>query len=528
MDDLIIKAYDAQRDFTNKPFRSACYAPYVSLFFDTAGNVLACCKNWTYVLGNVAHQRLDEIWKGGKINALRKALADYRFEAGCEFCEWQIKGGDYRGAFPSVFEEFPVQSMEPEWPSMLQFGGSNTCNLECVMCNGVLSSSIRARREGLPPLPKVYSDQFFEDLRKFLPHLRIAHFFGEEPFLAQECFRIWDMIIEDGLHTRCHVSTNGTHYNARVERALEALPFSITVSVDGATKETVEKIRVNARHEEVMENIKRFRAYTRSRGTYLVLSYCLMRQNWHEFGEFLLLAESFGCEVFVNTVIDPDQCSLYTLPPEELAAIADRMEQQAPALRGKLAINQRVWDDHVAKLRNNANERQAEALAKFTQAHRESWRDEPDNPWHHIGLAWELAQTGMYEEAIAEAAKTTNTNTYYYDSIILRAHVRRQMGDWDGAEQELNRALSVSRSRPEAYLNRARLRLDQDRLAEGIEDAQQARRLVKQNDKLEPQVSEVLRALQSRQAERIEAVGEGCDPVCVSAGADRNRVVDQC
>ena len=26
-------------------------------------------------------------------------------------------------------------------------------------------------------------------------------------------------------------------------------------------------------------------------------SHCLMRQNWHEFGELLLLAESMGCEV---------------------------------------------------------------------------------------------------------------------------------------------------------------------------------------------------------------------------------------
>lgn len=324
-------------------------------------------------------------------------------------------------------------------------------------------------------------------------------------------------MIEDGLSTRCHVSTNGTHYNAKVERALNALPFSITVSVDGATKETVEKIRVNAKYEEVMENIKRFRAYTRSRGTYLVLSYCLMRQNWHEFGDFLLLAESVGCEVFVNTVIDPDHCSLYTLPPDELAAIADRMEKQGSSLKGKLALNQRVWDDHVAKLRNNANERQSEALARFSQSHRESWRDEPDNPWHHIGKAWELAQTGMHAEAIEEASKTPKTNPYYYDSIILCCHVRRQMGDWEGAEQELNRAISVSRSRAEAYLNRARLRLDQDRIAEGLEDAQRARQLVKQNDKLEAQVSEVLRLLQSRQSDHPEARSENTDDSSVPA-----------
>ena len=259
MEESVIKNYDAQRDFSNKAFRSGCYAPFVSLYFSTRGDVLACCKNETFVLGNVRKQRLDEIWKGGKISTLREALADYRFETGCEFCEWQIVGGAYRDAYPVIFEELPVESMEPEWPAMIEFAGSNTCNFECVMCYGELSSSIRAHRDGLPPLPKVYSEQFFQDLCKYLPYLRRAKFLGGEPFLASECFRIWDMMIEDGLKTPCHVTTNGSQYNAKVERVLEALPVSISVSIDGATKETLEKVRVNARYEELMENVHRFR-----------------------------------------------------------------------------------------------------------------------------------------------------------------------------------------------------------------------------------------------------------------------------
>ena len=32
-----------------------------------------------------------------------------------------------------------------EWPTMLELELSNLCNLECVMCNGELSSKIRPR-----------------------------------------------------------------------------------------------------------------------------------------------------------------------------------------------------------------------------------------------------------------------------------------------------------------------------------------------------------------------------------------------
>src|SRR5678816_2700847 len=100
---------------------------------------------------------------------------------------------------------------------------SNTCNLACVMCTGEYSSVIRAK-EGLPPMPAVYDEQFFEDLAFYLPHVKELSFLGGEPFLQLECFRVWDMLIERELSPICHVTTNGSLYDARVERVLQNLP----------------------------------------------------------------------------------------------------------------------------------------------------------------------------------------------------------------------------------------------------------------------------------------------------------------
>src|SRR5262245_54223535 len=116
MEPSIRAAYDAQRDFEQKTFRSGCYAPFVSMYFTSMGEVLACCKNSSYILGNVAEQRLPDIWKGRKSAALRQGLKDYQFEGGCEFCGWQLAGGNYTGVFAANFDSFPVASEEPEWP----------------------------------------------------------------------------------------------------------------------------------------------------------------------------------------------------------------------------------------------------------------------------------------------------------------------------------------------------------------------------------------------------------------------------
>lgn len=345
---------DLGRDFSRKAFRAGCYAPFTSLFFDTHGNVLPCCKSWEDPLGNVEQDSLDDIWRGARVNALRKLLIDYKFERSCEFCGWQMEVGEFQGSFASVFERFPVETLIPEWPRQLQFAGRPTCNLECIMCNGELSSRIRRRREHRAPARNPYGDKFFNDLRKYLPHLEYMEFFGGEPFLTRECFRIWDMMIEDGLSTRCHVSTNGTLYNSRVERVLGKLPFSITVSVDGATKETVEKVRYGADYYEIMKNIVIFKNYTDRVGTSVTLSYCLMRQNWTEFFDFLILAEELGCSVFVNTVINPDECSLFSLPPSELLEIVESMEIMGKDASKYLKRNHWCWLQQMKTLRGHA------------------------------------------------------------------------------------------------------------------------------------------------------------------------------
>ena len=483
MEESVRSAFDATRDFRGKSFRSACYAPFVSLNFNTRGDVVACCKNQIYVLGNVGEVGLDEIWNGPKVKTLRRAVERYDYGAGCEFCEWQVRAGDYRGVFSRRFDEFEVTETDPRWPTTMEFTISNTCNYECIMCSGELSSSIRARREGLPPMPKVYGDAFFADLRKYLPHLRSAVFMGGEPFLAHENYRIWDMMIEDGSSVPCHVITNGSQWNERVERILDRLPVRVCVSLDGATKDTVESVRLNARFEVVMENVRRFLDSTRRKGTGFSLSYCLMRQNWREFGAFLLLAEGLGCSTWINTVVDPPACSLYSLPSGELAEVVAAMDEEEKDLLPRLRINRQVWLDGVGSLRKQAAEQQGEALARAKSS---------IGGRSHVAVAWELAGQGRLEEALREVLRTPETYPDYYQSLVARAHFRRRLGDRDGAARDLETALALTRKRPEPYLERAWIHLERGQVDEALADGLRARETLREGDPMEGFVHDLL------------------------------------
>lgn len=493
-----IAAYDRVREKALQVVRSACYAPYVSLYLMTTGDVIACCKNQSYILGNVSRYRLLEIWRGPRVKALRRVLKEYNFDAGCGQCEWQIQGGNYLGAYTRTFDGLEVQLEDPEWPIIMEFALSNACNFECVMCFGELSSLIRKNRDGLPPLSRVYDDRFFDDLREFLPHLRLAKFFGGEPFLAPENFRIWDMMIEQGLQTPCHIVTNGSVYNERVQRVLDRLPVSLSISLDGATKETFESIRINGKFEEVMANTHRLREYGRQRGSFFSLVFCLMRQNWHEFPDLVRLAEGLGVEIGINTVADPPHCSLFTLPPEEMLRIADELERMGGSLHGIRPSNRRAYDNEVENLRNNANARQVDKLQVAKE-------DALRTIAKHEVTTWNLVHAGKLREALREVDQIPETHLRYWHAVVLRGHILHLMGDLQGAERELDRALKMSSRRPEVYMERAWLRLTQERFDEGLQDAERAKALVSPGDALEGEVLPVLGMLQIKKQNWDEA-----------------------
>ncbi|MEZ6038103.1 MAG: SPASM domain-containing protein [Planctomycetota bacterium] len=478
LDQATQSAYDARRDLAGKPFRAGCYAPWSSLYFNTNGDVVACCKNTRYVFGNVARERLDDIWRGPRVKALRAAMQKYAFGLGCEFCEWQIRGKQWSGLHAARYEDLPLPPAADEvgWPSSMEFAMSNTCNLACIMCYGVLSSTIRAHREKLPPLPRVYDDVFFADLAKYLPHLREARFVGGEPFLMPESYRVWDLMIEQGLSTPCHVTTNGTQWGAKVERVLEALPISISVSMDGVSKATVESIRQNADFDTVRQNVLRFADYVRRRGTSISMSFCLMQQNWREFGAYLEFAEGLGAPVYVHTVIHPDRSSLFTLPAKRLQAVIDELEREQDRYV-VLPRNGHVYREALESLRVHLREQGARSVDAVKRSASDLRLNEGNDP---LERAAAMIEKGRHDDALALVEPVLATpmdkvadKSAHYLALTLRGRALRLTGR-DGAEAALDAAIALWPKAPNAFVERAWLRLNAERVPEALADARAA------------------------------------------------------
>lgn len=355
-----------------------CRAPLVALRFTPNGQVHACGLNVAHELGHVGQMTLREIWDGEEVARLRQALSDADYSLGCEACGSGFAVGRRLETHASEYDRFTQPaSLSPEWPQRLEFGLSNTCNLQCVHCNGELSSAIRAQREGRPPLEPSYGDSFFEQLAPFLAHLEVATFIGGEPFLSRECRRVWDLMIESGIAPEVHVTTNGTIWNDRVDHYLRSLEMSVSLSMDGVTATSMESVRVGSDLRQVVANRARFLAATRSYGGELTLNFSLLPNNWQEFGPFLVEADRLGVPVYLCRVIDPPEFSPYHLHPVELRRIVDGLNEQDRVMAGALGMNRPLWDATLADLSAHLTRVQVDTVAVTVRPRRRTRRPDP-------------------------------------------------------------------------------------------------------------------------------------------------------
>lgn len=333
-----------------------CFAPFSNLYLNTDGDVRACCVNDAYPLGNITTQRLPEIWGGARQAVLRAKIRAHDYSAGCGHCAWRADGG--MRTYAEVYDHLRDQGGPlddegvPTFPRRIEFNLSNSCNLACHMCHGGLSSTIRLHREKLPPLPKVWDDQFFDDLREFIPHLNEASFAGGEPFMGAENYRAWDLIAELAPEMPVKITTNGTQWNARVERVLDELEVWPHISLDAHTKETFEAIRERADHDLIMTNLDRFRAYANQRGTETRIMHCLMPQNYHELADLLLFAEDRDMPVTVTVVTYPPDFALERLDRSQLHDVLALFSRQYEQFGDRLVRNGPALLDQIHRLEN--------------------------------------------------------------------------------------------------------------------------------------------------------------------------------
>jgi len=348
-----------------------CHAPYESMYFGTRGEVIACCYNRSNPLGHYPEKSLREIWDGKTARKLRTdMLSDSSLPMGCDLCASQVQAGNFSGLHAAKYDLYAGEQqaglrdktggivtsggeLQKTYPSIMEFELSNSCNLECVMCHGGFSSSIRKNREGLDPLPNPYDEKFVSQLDEFIPHLTDSKFLGGEPFLIGIYYDIWDRMIELNPSILTHITTNGSILNPRVKRVVEKLNVFMIMSIDSMVRETYDKIRINSNFDQVQESIEYYYATTRAKGSSIGFATCPMTSNWHEMPDLVEYCNQKEISIYFNTVIFPRECSLQSYSSAELDKVIAHFESNSPA---EGSLNWQPLSDLINQCRHWRNE----------------------------------------------------------------------------------------------------------------------------------------------------------------------------
>lgn len=322
-----------------------CYVPFNSLTFSFSGKVFACSYNRDVQLGQYPDQSIDEIWNSTEAKQLRTHMRHNDLDYGCQHCRYFFEKGKFSNLKPLVFDKY-YENTAATFPQVMEFELSNECNLECQMCVGEVSSSIRKNRDKLPPIPMPYDDNFLAQLAKYIPHLKEAKFYGGEPFLISIYYKIWALIKELNPKLPLFVITNGSHWNSKIEALINDLDFDVAVSIDAVDKNIVEGIRKNIQHEKLMHNIKRFSEVCRKKGKYLSLSFTVQKDNWRELPRVIALCNEVDAFIFVSYLERPVEFSITEFSTAELQEVMDYMQSVSlPRLSQKERHNHRCFED---------------------------------------------------------------------------------------------------------------------------------------------------------------------------------------
>jgi MoaA/NifB/PqqE/SkfB family radical SAM enzyme len=327
--------YNQFRDTNNTGF--LCHAPNLSMHISQNGVVSACSLTRFTPLGNYPRQSLNEIWWGEKAREMRNSIKGSQFPDGCDVCRADFNSGNFANIRARHYDKYAGNRLDRfknktqnflkykhfgEFPKVISFELSNTCNLECLSCIGLLSSSIRKNREKMPPIPQLFGKEFLEELIPFLPFLEEAKFYGGEPFLIQLYIDIWEYLADNNPGCCIYITTNGTVFNKRIENILRKLKnVELIVSLDGISKSTLEKIRVNANYETVMSNLFKFKEILESHGKRLTISPTYMRYNWHEYPALYDFANKEQILFQTNLLLTPKHLSISHMNLDEITEV---------------------------------------------------------------------------------------------------------------------------------------------------------------------------------------------------------------
>jgi sulfatase maturation enzyme AslB (radical SAM superfamily) len=261
-----------------------------------------CCPSWLnppYDVNKIpvpedasGFLKINEIWNSAEIIKFRKSVADGSYSF-CNVDKCPNLASGTLAPLPHRAQELISQGIyEVDYPPIyIQANIDRACNLQCPSCRGYHYAKSN---------PKVYT-WLNSILSNGTEHIVING--TGELFKNQYMLAALNEIKKEDYPSLKYIDiiTNGTLLNktmwASLSEGFKSKIRRITVSVDAASKQTYEKIRVGGNFEVLLDNlyyIGTLRREDKIKG--LTISFVLQKSNIHELLDFVKMVKKINAD----------------------------------------------------------------------------------------------------------------------------------------------------------------------------------------------------------------------------------------
>lgn len=297
--------------------RTLCRRPFEELEVIWNGSVYCCVSSWLPVaIGNLAEESLEKIWHSSKLVDVRESVRSGKYSlCSNEICP-HLKSFNklkdvslfsplvIEGRSGSALYESYFRGEHPAWPQSLSLSYDYTCRLDCGMCRSGV------RRMHPRSLDEARASRITDEVIKVLPFINTLKIAGNgEPFDSRHYMRILDGLNrQEHRNLKLNLLTNGL---GLTESRLQSFSkrginlSSVQISIDAATKETYEKLRINGVFAELVGNLSAVsKAKKRQEISRLAFSFVVQAANFREMKNFVSLGKEFGADEIRFEVLD--------------------------------------------------------------------------------------------------------------------------------------------------------------------------------------------------------------------------------
>ena len=271
----------------NLNLKIRCPRPFDTMLFDKNGEVYACeCTAWLPVpIGNINLQEIDEILQNKNLKILQDSITDSSYR----YCNNNQCSYIVSNLFAKATKVKHIRLAVDE-----------SCNLECPSCR---NKKIFIGKGPLLAKKIKWLNKIIEWIKKQNAPVQVHIGSDGDPFVSLAYRHFMKQMQTLDLKTvSFSLQTNGLLIKKmykRLEYIFDHLNV-LNISIDGATKDTYEKLRLGGLWEKIIENLqfikeqKKFPVY---------LHMVVQKDNWHEMGKMLELADQYNFEkVYFNEI----------------------------------------------------------------------------------------------------------------------------------------------------------------------------------------------------------------------------------